>query len=179
MLQTLKHSLALCFLFFCATSNAETITHNFHSKSFAGTLVNDGSTTRSTNDGIVYTRGGDAEFYYGTGTSNVCLNLFTSGDFATISPAFSNLDSVEVNYLPSKDLSANLLVQISANGSSWSTVTPTRVHDSGHFMAVLPTSGDYYVKILRSGGEKISVTQITYYYTTSSSDCNCFIYTPE
>lgn len=184
MLQTLKHSLALCFLFFCATSNAERITHNFHSKSLAGTLVNDGSTTRSTNDGIVYAREGDAEFYYdylhptGTGAT-ICLNFTKNGDNAIVSPAFNNLNSVTINYVIDKDsnLEKYISVYLSTDGSDWASITPSLSYTSTHIVVTPPSTGTYYVKIACTKNANISIFQIV--YITSSSDCNCFIYTPE
>ena len=184
MLQTLKYCFALCFLFFCATSNAETITHNFHSKFLAGTLVNDGSTTRSTNDGIVYTRGGDAEFFYdylhptGTGAT-VSLNFTKNGDNAIVSPAFSNLNGVTINYIMDKDsdFGKYISVYLSTDGSDWASITPSLSCTSTRIVVTPPSTGTYYVKIACTQNANISIFQIS--YTTSSSDCNCFIYTPE
>ena len=175
MKHTLFQSLVFSLLFFTTVPAAADITHNFKEKAGAKTLVYvDATHYSSTDDDIVYTLSG-AAFGIGTGTSNICLNLFSSGNYATVSPAFHNLHSIEINYLPSKELSANLLIQISTNGSSWSTLTPTGDPTKGHFIVNTPTDGDYYVKILRSGGENISISQITYTF----SDCNCFTYTPE
>lgn len=187
MLQTLKHSLALCFLFFCATSNAETITHNFYSKSLAGTLVNDGSTTRSTNDGIVYTLSGaktafgyDVNHKGGTGAV-ITLNLFSQYGYVTVSPAFSRLSGITISHIvetgKTNNLSSKLFVYLSTDSLNWASVTPTVVYGTGSVEVTPPAPGNYYVKIYNDSSWEISITQIV--YTTSSSDCNCFIYTPE
>lgn len=175
MQHTLKYCLALCFLFICFSLKAATIRHNFNTKSGKGTLVYvDATHYSSTDDEITYTLSG-ASFY--VVSSVVCLKLSSSGHYTTISPAFHNLHSVEINYIPNKDLNENLLVQISTNGSKWDTLSPA-THEKGHLVANTPTDGDYYVKILRSGGsETISISQII--YTTTSGDCNCFPYTAE
>ncbi len=174
MKRTLFQGLVLALFILTAVPAAADITHNFQSKYSAGTLVTvDATHTSSTNDGIVYALSG-AYFGAGTGTYNVCLNLFTSGDYAIVSPALHTLHSITINYLPSEKLS-NIVVQLSTDGSNWTSVTPTTVYNTGNLVVTAPTDGDYFVKIRRSGGKNVSITQISYNF----GDCNCFTYTPE
>jgi hypothetical protein len=190
MLQTLKHSLALCFLFFCATSNAETITHNFHSKSTLPDITLetvDETHVRSTNDGIVYTLSGaktafgyDVNHKDGTGAV-ITLNLFSQYGYVTVSPAFSRLSGITISHIvetgKTNNLSSKLFVYLSTDSLNWASVTPTVVYGTGSVEVTPPAPGNYYVKIYNDSKWEISITRIV--YTTSSSDCNCFIYTPE
>lgn len=187
MKQTRKYCLAACILFLCASSYAANITHNFNTKASELTLVNDGSTTRSTNDGIVYTLSGaktafgyDVNHKDGTGAV-ITLNLFSQYGYVTVSPAFSRLSGITISYDvktgKTNNLSSKLFVYLSTDSLIWASVTPTVVYGTESVEVTPPAPGNYYVKIYNDSSLEISITRIV--YTTSSSDCNCFIYTPE
>ncbi len=183
---TLFQGLVLSLFILAALPVAATdIIHNFNSKSSAGTLVNDGSTTRSTDDGIVYTRSGASTAFgynalYPSGTgSTIALNLFANNGYVTVSPAFSHLDEIVINHTSNYSgnvlSSSKLAVAISTDGTDWTSVTPTVSYTAGRIAVTPPAGGPYYIKITSKSTTKVSITQITYTF----SDCNCFTYTPE
>lgn len=174
MKRTLFQGLVLS-LFILAAVPAAAITHNFNGKLNAGTLVNDGSTTRSTDDGIVYTRSG-VDVYLATGNPAViAFNLYDTGDYFTVSPALSHLAEITINHLPASQCK-NIAVQLSADGSDWTSITPTVTYNKGSIVLLPPAEGTYYIKVRSTNGSTdVSITQISYNF----GDCNCFTYTPE
>lgn len=150
----------------------------------AGTLETvDATHVRSTNDGIVYTLGGTADCYYdcnhrtGSAGAKICLNLMKSGDYIIISPV-DRLSELTIKYTSkAKDnslSSSNLSVQLSKDGSNWTSITPTVTYSAGSISVVAPYQDSYYVKITSLSNTQVSILQIDYIIT----DCNCFRYTP-
>ena len=185
MKHTLIHSALLCLLIALPTCSWADISHNFQSKTDEHTLVNvDATHVRSTTDDIVYTFGGTADCYkdweHRTGTGGrICLNLLSKYDNITISPAIDKLSELTISY--SSNLDGNTLsdskisIQLSKDGSNWTSVTPTITYSAGFISVVAPSADAYYVKIRSLSSTKISILQIDYII----SDCNCFTYTIE
>lgn len=149
----------------------------------AGTLETvDATHVRSTTDGIVYTLGRDAYFGYdcdhlsGTG-ADVSLNLFKLGDYTIISPV-DKLSELTINHYSKATKntlsSSKLRIQLSKDGSNWTSITPTVTYRAGSISVVAPYQDSYYVKITSISSTQVSILQIDYIIT----DCNCFRYTP-
>ena len=157
--------------------SADTV-HNIHKMSSEGTLVNEGTTTRSTEDGIVYTRygvdvGWDVDHPGGGVGALVCFNLFDTNDSIKTSPKIKSLHSVVISHIP-KSQCEKIKVQFSEDGTDWTTIVPTVTYSNGYITALAPSDGDYFVKIRSiNGGTDVSITQINYTF----GDCNCFTYT--
>ena len=186
MKHTLFQSLVLSLLFFATVPAAADITHNFQSMTSEKKLTNIGSTTRSEDDGIIYSRTG-ANTYFGNDVQHkgggvgavIALNLFTQYGYVTTSPALSNLSSITINHAVAtgntNKLNGRVTVSLSTDNSDWTSITPTVVYNTGNIVVTAPSPGAYYVKIYNSSTWEVSITQITY----TLSDCNCFTYTPE
>jgi hypothetical protein len=169
--------LAICPL--CAWAD---ITHDIQAKYSAGTLVSLNSThARSTNDAIEYTLGGAADFYYdvlhrsGTGAT-MCFNLLNNGDYISTSPSLNKLNGLTILHIPDNTTlsSSKVVVELSLDGSDWSSVTPTVSYRMGSISVEAPENS-YYVRIRSVSSTKVSIERIVY----SIGECACFPYVPE
>ena len=166
--------LAICPL--CAWAD---ITHDIQAKYSAGTLVSLNYThARSTNDAIEYTFSGSADMLYdyehrsGSG-GKICLNLMASGASITTSPSLNKLNGLTITHIPNSQLSSSkVLVEVSLDGSAWSS--PTVTYGVGTITVVAPENS-YYVRIRSVSTTKVSIERIVY----SIGECACFPYVPE
>ena len=168
--------LAICPL--CAWAD---ITHDIQAKYSAGTLVSLNSThARSTNDAIEYTFSGSADMFYDyehrSGTNGIiCLNLMASGASITTSPSLNKLNGLTITHIPNSQLSSSkVVVELSLDGSDWSSVTPTVSYRMGSISVEAPENS-YYVRIRSVSSTKVSIERIVY----SIGECACFPYVPE
>jgi hypothetical protein len=167
-------------------AETRTIRHDFDAMFKASPkkleVENTNQTGTSTQDGIVYTCSGGAEFsldYSKTG-SKLAIFLESSGEKVETS-LIQNLDSLRINYYyypltpnPYRDIT----VSISTDGSVWKDVTVE--HKSNGLKTVkMPRAGDYYVRIAYKSSYKVYVFQIDYIYIDLSGCPNCFLYKPE
>lgn len=168
--------LAICPL--CAWAD---ITHDIQAKYSAGTLVSLNCThARSTNDAIEYTFSGSADMLYdyehrsGSG-GKICLNLMASGASITTSPSLNKLNGLTITHIPNSQLSSSKVrVELSLDGSDWSSVTPTVTYGKGTITVVAPENS-YYVRIRSVSTTQVSIERIVY----SIGECACFPYVPE
>ena len=177
------YGLAGILLTLCPLGVWADITHNFHTKYNGGTLVAvDATHIRSTNDAIVYTLGGTAELFYdvnhpdGTG-AKMCFNLLNNGDCISTSPSLNKVNGLTINHLSDKPgnllSSSYVVVELSLDGSDWSSVTPTVSYSAGLITVEAPENS-YYVRIRSVNSKKISIRQIVYLI----GECACFPYVP-
>ena len=169
--------LAICPL--CAWAD---ITHDIQAKYSAGTLVSLNSThARSTNDAIEYTFSGSADMLYdyehrsGSG-GKICLNLMANGASITTSPSLNKLNGLTITYISNalSNLlsSSKVLVEVSLDGSAWSS--PTVTYGVGTITVEAPENS-YYVRIRSVSTTQVSIERIVY----SIGECACFPYVPE
>lgn len=177
---SIVYGFVLGLLAICPLGVWADITHNFHTKYNDGTLVAvDGTHIRSTNDAIVYTLGGAADFYYdvlhrsGTGAT-MCFNLINIGDYISTSPSLNKLNGLTILHIPDNTTlsSSKVLVEVSLDGSAWSS--PTVTYGVGTITVVAPENS-YYVRIRSVSSTKVSIERIVY----SIGECACFPYVPE
>jgi len=176
------YGLAGILLTLCPLGVWADITHNFHTKYNGGTLVAvDGTHFRSTNDAIVYTSGGTAELFYdvnhpygGTG-AKMCFNLLMNGDCISTSPSLNKVNGLTINHIPNNVTlsSSKVVVELSLDGSDWSSVTPTVSYGMGSISVEAPENS-YYVRIRSVSSTKVSILGIVY----SIGECACFPYVP-
>ena len=185
MKQTVIHIALLCVLIALPTCAWADISHNFQSKrTLPYTLVTvDETHMRSTTDDIVYTLGRDTYFGYDCNHSSgtdavIALNLFKITDYVIVSPVDKLSELTITHYSDKADntlSSSKIQIQLSKDGSNWTSVTPTITYRAGFISVVAPSADAYYVKITSLSATKISILQIDYII----SDCNCFTYTIE
>lgn len=134
----------------------------------------------STEDGIVYTCSGEAQFLTDSKKTDNKIAIFieNSGDKVEISQ-IANLDSLRINYAPAKSPKTTLdvTVSISTDGDVWKPI-PTKHVNNGLRTVKMPRAGDYYVRIAYSS-DKVYIKQIDYIYVDLSGCPNCFLYKPE
>ena len=129
----------------------------------------------STQDGIVYTCSGGAEFSANATTEyKTAIFLENSGEKVETSK-IQNLDSLRIVYSPSAKRA--MTVSISTDGSEWHNIA-TRQVSSSLTTVKMPRAGDYYVRIAYSS-DKVYIKQIDYIYVDLSGCPNCFLYKPE
>jgi hypothetical protein len=135
---------------------------------------------RSTNDAIEYTFSGSADMLYDyehrSGTNGIiCLNLMASGASITTSPSLNKLNGLTITHIPNSQLSSSKVrVELSLDGSDWSSVTPTVTYGKGTITVVAPENS-YYVRIRSVSTTQVSIERIVY----SIGECACFPYVPE
>ena len=130
----------------------------------------------STEDGIVYTCSGEAQFLtdYTKTDNKIAIFLEKSGDKVETS-LIQNLDSLRIVYSPYAKRA--MTVSISTDGSEWHNIA-TRQVSSSLTTVKMPRAGDYYVRIAYSS-DKVYIKQIDYIYVDLSGCPNCFLYKPE
>lgn len=151
---------------------ADSFTHDFGAGLPAVTYT--GSTQCTTSDGYTYLCGGEAEF--GFVSSVIYLKLNNTNDYVTVAPATENLTEIAIHHNAGKKLT-NIEVYLSNDGSSWWGPVPeaNMTYNTSNIIARFGKSA-YYVKIVNTDGSKdINIRSIQY----TTTDCNCFIYTPE
>ena len=147
---------------------AETIVHNFQDMSAASQISFTGNTVGTT-DLVTYTcSGGTARFFSNSDSGNKMAVFMTGNNNAkvVITPAISDLDSLRISYRPLED--RTILVAISSDGGSTWTNVSVDTPINGVRQVKLPTTGDYCVRIKRSGDD-FCITEIKYI----TAPCNC------
>ena len=172
------YGLAGILLTLCPLGVWADITHNFHTKSNDGTLVAvDGTHIRSTNDAIVYAMGSNTELDLDVVlNSRICFNLLKSGAYIATSPSLNKVNGLTINHMPNDVTlsSSKVVVELSLDGSDWSSVTPTVSYGRGSISVEAPENS-YYVRIRSVSSTKVSILGIMY----SIGECACFPYVPE
>ena len=160
-------------------AETRTITHDFNAMFKASPkkleVDNTNQIGTSTQDGIVYTCSGGAEFFANTTTENkIAIFLEKSGEKVETSK-IQNLDSLRIVYSPYAKRA--MTVSISTDGSEWHDIATRQVFSSLTTVK-MPRAGDYYVRIAYSS-DKVYIKQIEYFYIDLSGCPGCFIYKPE
>lgn len=151
---------------------ADSFTHDFGAGSPAVTFT--GNTQCTTSDGYTYLCGEKAEFGL---VSSICLKLYNTGDYVTLSPATKDLTEVYIYTTSSAVGFTSVKVYLSNDGSSWWGPVP-EANMTYNKLGIIARFGKsaYYVKIVNTDGtNKVTIRSIQY----TTTDCNCFIYTPE
>lgn len=171
------YGLAGILLTLCPLGVWADITHNFHTKYNGGTLVAvDGTHIRSTNDAIVYTMGSNTELYFDVvRNSKMSFNLLEKYASITTSPSLNHLNGLTISHMPDDVTlsSSKVVVELSLDGSDWSSVTPTVSYSTGTITVEAPENS-YYVRIRSVSSTKVSILGIVY----SIGECACFPYVP-
>ena len=171
------YGLAGILLILCPLGVWADITHNFHTKYNGGTLVSvDATHIRSTNDAIVYTMGSDTELYFDVvRNSKMSFNLLKKYASITTSPSLNKLNGLTISHMPDDVTlsSSKVVVELSLDGSDWSSVTPTVSYGKGTITVEAPENS-YYVRIRSASSTEVSIRQIVY----SIGECACFPYVP-
>lgn len=176
MRRGIVYGLAGILLTLCPLGVWADITHNFHTKYNGGTLVAvDGTHFRSTNDAIVYMLGGAELFYDVQYASKICFNLLNSGAYIATSPSLNKVNGLTINHMPDNVTlsSSKVVVELSLDGSDWSSVTPTVSYGKGTITVEAPENS-YYVRIRSVSSTDVSILQIVYLI----GECACFPYNP-
>ena len=177
MRRGILYGLAGILLTLCPLGVWADITHNFHTKFNGGTLVAvDGTHFRSTNDAIVYTMGSNTELLLDVQyASKICFNLLKSGAYIATSPSLNKVNGLTINHMPNDVTlsSSKVVVELSLDGSDWSSVTPTVSYGKGTITVEAPENS-YYVRIRSVSSTRVSIQQIVY----SIGECACFPYVP-
>ena len=166
--------LSLCL--FAAPLSAETITHNFQSKS-STMAFSSGNTIGTILPDTTYTCSGTSAAFTPFGSpSRVCIGLPNKDNAVVLSPAIENLDSLRISYLPAADKTID--VYTSEDNSSWTKRTVTGTTNGLRYVK-LPAVGNFYVKIVNpKTSNTFYITEIKY-ITNPSSGCNCFVVVSE
>jgi len=177
MRRGILYGLAGILLTLCPLGVWADITHNFHTKYNGGTLVSvDATHIRSTNDAIVYTMGSDTELYFDVvRNSKMSFNLLKKYASITTSPSLNKLNGLTISHMPDDVTlsSSKVVVELSLDGSDWSSVTPTVSYGKGTITVEAPENS-YYVRIRSASSTEVSIRQIVY----SIGECACFPYVP-
>lgn len=168
----MRYTSAMCMLVLCAlTCKAEVIptVHNFNDMRSGGspTLEWPNGYKEGVTPLVTYTCAGDATFGLSGGV--IGISLPNSGNYVTTSPAIDYLKRIQISRTP--EYASNVNIYYSTDGSSWTLMTTGVTASRYYIEALMPSRGDYYLKIERaSTGSGIFIKQITYY----TEPCNCF-----
>ena len=175
MNRIITNILTFALLIFASAAFATDVSH------YIPTKVGDGSIALSSknkvgrsDDGIVYTCYGKAEFSVVPYTATFCIHLpKAAGDSIIISPPLDKLAQLTITPNSRKAGDEDFKVAISTDGTNWtdSTVTMNYANGSSVF-ATIPVRGANYIKITTL--KERDIISLIYTYL----DCNCFTATP-
>ena len=157
-------------------------TQSINSMFSAGTLVIPKPYKVGTTAFVTYTISGsdDAKFWTYGGT-DIAICLPKNGDFVTTTK-ITNLERVWFTYSPSADYlydvfpaTPTMQILVSNDSTEWSNIASGATHSSSSADVLLPSAGDYYVRIKNTGSSKPIYIRVMNYTT---QHCNCFRYQP-
>lgn len=172
MNRIISNILTLCLLIIASAAFATDVTH------YIPTKVGDGSIALSSknkvgtsDDGIVYTCYGKAEFSVVPYTATFCIHLPNAAkDSIIISPPLNKL--AQLTIVPNTCTGTEgIKVYISENGAPWTDSGVTMTSDGTAFYATIPVRA-YKLKI--TAAKAVDIISLIYTYL----DCNCFTATP-
>ena len=151
---------------------------NIHEMFDAKTLTVTNSNKVGVTDFVTYTITGankNTQFWAYGGV--ICICLPYNGDFVTTTK-ITNLKRVWFTYYPSVDYLAStpsMQILVSKDSTVWSNIATSATHSKGSADVLLPSAGDYFVRIKNTGSSKQIYINVMNYTT---QHCNCFRYQP-
>jgi len=150
---------------------------NIHGMYDAGTLEVKNSNKVGVTDFVTYTITGGKNTKFGGYSGVICICLPDNGDFVTTTK-ITNLKRVWFTYYSSVDYLAStpsMQILVSKDSTVWSNIASGATHSKGSADVLLPSAGDYFVRIKNTGSSKQIYINVMNYTT---QHCNCFRYQP-
>ena len=172
MNRIISNIMTLCLLIIASAAFATDVTHRIPDKVGDGSIkLSDKNKVGRSDDGIVYSCYGKAEFSTVGYPATVCLHLpKAAGDSIIISPPLNKLAQLAI--VPNTCAGdEGIQVYISENGAPWTDSGVTMTLDGTAFYATIPVRA-YKLKI--TAAKAVDIIQFRYTYL----DCNCFTATP-
>ena len=172
----MRHLLAIGIMV-CALSSAvcraESVVHDFDEMRKAGTLWWIGSDyTVGYTDLVTYT-GSDGGIFSAAG-SIIGFSLPSKTSTLVISPAVPGLSALLFGHTYGS-APTFIKVYVSEDGSVWTDMSDVAGYWATTIDLVLPSAGDYYVKLVHNGSsEPVFIRVVSYTY--DPAPCNCFRY---
>lgn len=165
----------ICLLMLCTTIHGVeivTTTHVFDEMYKQDKLELSKDYTIATIDSkVYYTCFGGAYFFTDLYKTNGKISIFmTEPDVTVTTTQIDNLKEIDIYHYPQEDLSSKIVVSISTDGENWEELQLIN-QVSVYVRATMPATGDYYVRIERSG-QNFYIHQIEY----TTEKCACFPY---
>lgn len=175
----MRHLLAIGIMV-CALSSAvcraESVVHDFDEMKKAGTLTWIGSDyTVGYTDFVTYT--GSSGGTLGADEGKIGFSLPRNGSTLVISPAVPGLSAIVFGHTKGS-APTWIKVYVSEDGSLWTDMSGVATYTTTTIDLVLPSAGDYYVKLVNNGksspAQPVFIRVVTYTY--DPAPCNCFRY---
>lgn len=132
-------------------------------------------------DFVTYTITGGSNARFWMQDSYICICLPSKNDMVTTSK-ITNLKRVWFTYSPSADYlydvfpaTPTMQILVSNDSTEWSNIATSATHSASSADVLLPSAGDYYVRIKNTGSSKPIYIRVMNYTTHL---CNCFRYQP-
>lgn len=165
----------ICLLMLCTTIygvEIVTTTHNFSAMSGDKAQIEfSESNTVAKTPLLIYTCAKGARFHADSNVAFGMISIFMNTTDATVTTSqIDNLKEIDIYHYPQEDLSSKIVVSISTDGQNWEKLQ-VKNQVSAYVRATMPATGDYYVRIERSG-QDFYIHQIEY----TTEKCACFPY---
>ena len=130
-------------------------------------------------DFVTYTITGGSNAKFWTHGLYICICLPDRNDLVTTSK-ITNLKRVNFTYVPvDKDYLAGdfptMQILVSEDSIDWTDLSSSAVHGRASAEVLLPSPGDYYLRIKNTGSSKPIYIRVMNYTT---QHCNCYQYQP-
>ena len=156
-----------------AVCRAESVVHDFDEMKKAGTLWWIGSDyTVGYTDFVTYT--GSSGGTLGADGGKIGFSLPSKTSTLVISPAVTGLSALLFGHTYGS-APKFIKVYVSEDGSVWTDMSDVAGYWATTIDLVLPSAGDYYVKLVHNGSSEPFFIQ-TVSYTYDPAPCNCFRY---
>ena len=180
----LRTALSFLLILSPALCRAENVVveHNFHELSashikFSKNAAGKANGVAAIDDGVTYTCAGEAQFGMDR-VSGIKIALNLNDDTGAVTTTrFEDLTKITLWFYPDDKTRENIKIQLSTDGTVWGDDLSEGVtYMPGQIEATFPR-GDYYVRIHNTSNTKyVSILQTR--FTSTTDDCNCFVYTP-
>lgn len=154
---------------------------NIHGMFDAKTLTVTNSNKVGVTDFVTYTITGGKNTKFAAYSGVICICLPDNGDFVTTTK-ITNLKRVWFTYSPSADYlydvfpaTPTMQILVSKDSTEWSNIATSATHSASSADVLLPSAGDYFVRIKNTGSSKKIYINVMNYTT---QHCNCFRYQP-
>ena len=151
---------------------------NIHGMNDAKTLTVTNSNKVGVTDFVTYTITGGKNTKFAAYGGVICICLPDNGDFVTTTK-ITNLKRVWFIYYPSTDYLSGayptMQILVSKDSTVWSNIATSATHSASSADVLLPSAGDYFVRIKNTGSSKQIYINVMNYTT---QHCNCFRYQP-
>lgn len=163
----------ICLLMLCTTIygvEIVTTTHVFDEMYKQGQMNVTDQNKLATTETLTYTCTNGAKFDADPYKTYGKISIFMDKSSATVTTSqVDNLKEIDIYHYPQEDLSSKIVVSISTDGENWEKLQ-LKNQVSVYVRATMPATGDYYVRIERSG--PFYIHQIEY----TTEKCACFPY---